>query len=98
MERANIRKDIKENDITQQQSETIQAVIENPVYNSLYRNKGGQGQILKDKLLAHWSDRIKCKTCGGEYIRSCVSAHKKTKVHLAYEGMNQKLSKMLKGE
>lgn len=43
----------------------------------------------------HWSDIVKCATCGREYKRSNVSNHKKTKIHQAYEQINKKLNKFI---
>lgn len=49
----------------------------------------------KPKKKAHWSDIISCKECGKQYMRSSVSAHKKTQYHKIYEHMNKKLKKLL---
>jgi hypothetical protein len=89
MERSEIRKDIHENEVSQQQPETLRAVVNNPVYRSIYVNKKDEDKPT------HWSDRLKCKDCGGTYMRSCVSGHKKTKVHQAYESMNSKIRDLL---
>lgn len=85
-----IKDDIKNNELPLMKSETIKEVIENPVHKSIYKSKKKE-----DKKDNHWSDRIECKVCGGNYQRSNSSAHKKTKLHLAYEKMNTKLKKIL---
>lgn len=48
------------------------------------------------KKKAHWSDRITCKICGGEYTRSAVSAHRGTKKHQIYAKTNKKLLKIMR--
>lgn len=53
-------------------------------------------EIKKGKK-CNWYDRVKCEVCGGEFIRSARSQHKKTKLHLAYFNLNDKLKNILLG-
>lgn len=52
----------------------------------------------KPRRKAHWSDRIKCQICGGEYARSGVSSHRGTKRHQIYEKANKKFLSIMRGE
>lgn len=52
----------------------------------------------KEKRRAHWSDRLVCKICGGEYTRSAVSAHRKTNKHQIYQKAGKKFLNILRGE
>jgi formylmethanofuran dehydrogenase subunit E len=46
---------------------------------------------------AKWNpvQKIKCQTCGELFSRANRSRHSKTKVHMAYSGMNDKIKKIL---
>lgn len=66
--------------------------IQTPIGKAIYINSIGRPR-KEEKALPN--DRLICDVCGGKFIRSHRSAHKKTKVHQAYENMNKKLSKLL---
>ena len=44
------------------------------------------------------NDRLTCDICHGTYIRACRSRHNKTKVHQAYENINNKLQEAIREE
>lgn len=65
-----------------------------PVGKSLYKNAIGRPRKREeDKARPH--DRLICNVCGGKFTRCHRTAHNKTKVHQAYEKMNDKLRKAL---
>lgn len=66
--------------LIQNDNSAINAVLNSPV---------------RKAKIKHWSDRIKCNVCGIEYIRSNQSAHKRTRVHQAYQDMNDRVRDLL---
>ena len=38
---------------------------------------------------------VTCKICGGNYHRNNITAHRKTKIHKAYDQMNEKIRNLL---
>jgi hypothetical protein len=62
------------------QDDMVNDMLSSPIRKSKYK---------------HWSDRITCTICGGEYARSYQSGHRQTKVHKAYAEMNDKIRDLL---
>jgi hypothetical protein len=65
--------------------------IKNPEYKP---NKPGRPRKNVEEK-AKPKDIVKCIICPGQYTRSNVSSHNKTKVHLIYLNMHEKLRKTL---
>jgi len=63
-----------------------------PLGKAIYRANVGRP---RKEHKVHWSDRIKCKVCGKEIIRSGRSRHNKTKYHQTYANVGEKLQKIL---
>jgi hypothetical protein len=68
--------------------------LQTPIGKAIYNNSIGRPP-KKEGEKALPNDRLNCEICGGKFIRSHRTAHKKTKVHKAYENMNRKISKVL---
>lgn len=71
--------------------------LEKPIGKAIYKNAIGRPK-KRDEDKANYYDRIVCDSCGIEYTRAHRSAHRKTKVHQAYEKMNNKMKKFLVNE
>jgi|SRR5271154_1709771 len=75
--------------------------LQTPVGKAIYEaskcdDKRPLGRPRKDESeKAKPTDRIQCEICGNIFSRCHRSAHRKTKIHQAYENMNQKLIKLL---
>jgi hypothetical protein len=69
--------------------------IQKPIGKALYLNSSTNEEEKEDKNKAKWNDKLKCKTCGKVTLRSNQSKHKKTKYHMAYENMNNKIRDLL---
>lgn len=61
--------------------------IQKPINKSIYKNNNNLNVIKKNNP----SDILECEICGNKYRRAHKSAHKKTKLHIAYDNMNKKL-------
>jgi len=48
-----------------------------------------------DEDKAKPTDILTCKTCGGTYQRSCKSKHNKTRVHMAYADINDRMKHII---
>lgn len=66
--------------------------IMKPLEKAKYKHNVGRP---KKELHTKWSDRITCKICGKEYMRSNSSSHKKTNHHKLHEQMNNKIRDIL---
>ncbi len=66
--------------ISQTDNDSINHMLKSPIKKSKYK---------------HWSDRLTCPVCGGVYNRSNQSEHRRTKVHRAYQDMNDKVRDLL---
>jgi hypothetical protein len=77
--------------------------LQTPVGKAIYQSSFNKTQEEKklgrprknNDEKAKPTDRIQCDICGNIFSRCHRAAHKKTKVHQAYEQMNQKLVKLL---
>ena len=71
--------------------------LRKPMNKAMYACKTKDEFIYEDGLLikrikrSHWSDRVKCKECSGEYTRSAKSNHDRTQKHQIYSKLNKKL-------
>jgi hypothetical protein len=75
--------------------------LQKPLGKAIYKNAINQpiGRPRKSEdEKAKPDDRIICDICQGVFTRAHRSAHKKTKVHQAYEKMNGKIQKLLLDE
>lgn len=62
--------------------------VQKPLGKAIYE------QSTKKDISKH-SDRIKCKVCDKEYVRSNATHHKNTNHHKIYEKMNTKIKNLL---
>jgi hypothetical protein len=85
------------------QDEEVWDYVKKPIGKAYYLHHNNNikdeevHEKVKDKDKIHWSDKLKCKICGRDYVRSNISNHKKTKYHLAYENINDKVQKFIIG-
>lgn len=94
---------------TPEEMKYLLSPIGKAIYEKALSEKGIENNIKKtelniDKVLTESevkrtkfikNQKIKCDTCGVQFTRANRSAHVKTKVHNAYESMNNKLKKFL---
>ena len=67
----------------------------NPIQKATILHSGvGRPKKNDDEKLKP-TDKVICDICGGQFIRSNRTNHKKTKVCQAYFGMNEKLKNAL---
>ena len=65
--------------------------LQKPVGKALYRGRPKKDIDSKAKP----NDRVKCDTCGKDFIRSNRSSHKNTKYHQLYEKVNKKMANLI---
>jgi hypothetical protein len=95
MKISELQKNIKEGkNLTEYDNETLK-YIQKPLGKALYLNLEENKTENDGKENAKWNDKLKCKICGRITLRSNQSKHKKTKYHMAYENMNQKIRDLL---
>jgi hypothetical protein len=62
-------------------------------WNNGFKKTGRPKKDPKNKAMP--TDRLDCEICGGQFTRYNRSCHNKTKVHMAYVKMNNKLRDLL---
>lgn len=68
--------------------------LDKPLGKALYKNKIGRPK-KEDGMKAHPSDILTCDICGGTYKRAHGSDHRKTKIHKAFDGLNNKIKNFI---
>jgi hypothetical protein len=48
-----------------------------------------------NRKIPRWKEKVECKICGGVYMRSSSTAHKRTKRHKLFENVNSKLLNLM---
>jgi hypothetical protein len=70
--------------------------LQKPLGKAIYKNSQKFGRPRKNEEdKARPNDRIICNICGEIFTRNNRNRHKDTKIHKAYENMNNKLYKLL---
>lgn len=67
--------------------------LKKPIGKSIYKYATEEKKTRKRKYIA--DERITCELCGKEYRRSNKSIHEKTKTHLTYKIVNDKLKQLI---
>jgi hypothetical protein len=67
--------------------------IKKPVGKTIYQYAIEEKKERKKKYVSN--ERITCELCGKEYRRSNKSIHEKTKTHLTYKIVNDKLKHLI---
>lgn len=90
-----IQERLKEgNGLSTYDSNELKYLESSSIGKAIYVNKRGRPRV-SDELKAKSTDRITCKDCGKQYIRSNATNHKKTTYHIIHEKMNEKLKKIM---
>lgn len=66
--------------------------LEKPLGKAAYIS---EEQRKKDKVKANWWDYIKCGICGTVFMRSCRSAHEKTRHHRDFLRFDVKIREIM---
>src|ERR1700677_1702569 len=83
---------IKENKgLSQYTSEELK-YVQKPLGKAIYKCRRPKKE---DSEKCHWSDKVKCDTCGKTFMRSARTAHNNTNFHKIHIKMNDKLKKLL---